>query len=91
MPEFGKDILWRLKANAVYIPTETIRCAPYLRSDITLVITIMISLYTPPIHEYRTISNISRTTSLNLNANRLNLQLSLHNILKSGVKSRMKM
>ena len=42
-------------------------------------------------HDYRKISNISRTKSQNLNVSRLSLQLSLCNILKPGVKWRMKM
>ena len=41
--------------------------------------------------EYRKISNIRRTKSLNLNVPRLVLQLSLPNLMKPGVKSRMKM
>ena len=40
---------------------------------------------------YRQVSNIRRTKSLNLNVSCLVLQLSLHNLLKPGVKSRMKM
>ena len=40
---------------------------------------------------YRQISNIIRTEFQNLFASRLVLQLSLCNILKPGVKSRMKM
>ena len=40
---------------------------------------------------YREISNISRTKSEDLNFPRLVMQLSLYNILKPGVKSRMKM
>ena len=40
---------------------------------------------------YRQTSNISGTRSQNLNNSRLVLQLSLHNPLKPGVKSRMKM
>ena len=40
---------------------------------------------------YCQVSNIRRTKSLNLNVSCLVLQLSLHNLLKSGVKSRMKM
>ena len=40
---------------------------------------------------YRKTSSISRTKSQNLNASRLVLQLSLHNPLKPGVKSSMKM
>ena len=40
---------------------------------------------------YRQISNISRTKSQNLNVSRHVLQLSLRNLLKPGVKSRMKM
>ena len=40
---------------------------------------------------YRQISNISRTKSQNLNSSHLVLQLSLCNILKPCVKSRMKM
>ena len=40
---------------------------------------------------YRTISNIRRTKSQNLNDSCLVMQLSLPNPLKSGVKSRMKM
>ena len=40
---------------------------------------------------YRQISNISRTKSRNLNASRLVLQLSLCNILKPGVETRIKM
>ena len=41
--------------------------------------------------DYFQISDISRTKSQNLNVSRLVLQLSLCNILKPGVKSRMKM
>ena len=41
--------------------------------------------------KYHQISNISGTKSQNLNVCRLVLQLSLHNLLKPGVKSRMKM
>ena len=41
--------------------------------------------------EYRPISNISRTKSQNLNVSGLVLQVSLCNLLKPGVKSRMKM
>ena len=41
--------------------------------------------------EYREISNISRTKSVNLNEFRLVLQLSLPNSFKPGVKKRMKM
>ena len=40
---------------------------------------------------YRQISNIRYTKSQNLNVSRLVLQLSLYGLLKSGVKSRMKM
>ena len=40
---------------------------------------------------YRKVSNIRRTKSQNLNISRLGLQLSLRNILKPGVKWRMKM
>ena len=40
---------------------------------------------------YRQVSNIRRTESQNLNVSRLGLQLSLRNILKPGVKPRMKM
>ena len=40
---------------------------------------------------YSRISNITRTKSQNLNVSRLVLQLSLCNLLKPGVKSRMKM
>ena len=40
---------------------------------------------------YREISNIRRTKSQNLNVARLALQLSLCKLLKSGVKTRMKM
>ena len=43
------------------------------------------------ISNYRQISYISRTKSQNLNVSRLVLQFSLHNQLKPGVKSRMKM
>ena len=42
-------------------------------------------------YDYRPISNISRTTSHNLNGTRLVLQLPLPNPLKPGVKSIMKM
>ena len=41
--------------------------------------------------DYRQISNISHTISQNLNVSHLILQLAFHNILKPGVKSRMKM
>ena len=41
--------------------------------------------------EYRKVSNIRRTKSLNLNASRLILQLSLPNPLKPGVQFRIKM
>ena len=41
--------------------------------------------------QYRQISNISRTKSQILNASRLVVQLYLCNILKPGIKSRMKM
>ena len=41
--------------------------------------------------EYRQTSNISQTTSQNLNVYHVVLQLSLCNILKPGVKLRMKM
>ena len=41
-------------------------------------------------YNYRRISNIRRTKSQNLNTSHLGLQLSLSNILKPGVKSRMK-
>ena len=40
---------------------------------------------------YRKISYISRTKSPNLNVSRLVLQLSLPNLMKPGVKSRMTM
>ena len=40
---------------------------------------------------YRKISNIRHTTSQNINVSRLGLQLSLCNIMKPGVKWRMKM
>ena len=40
---------------------------------------------------YHKISNMRCTESQNLNVSRLVLQLSLHNLLKPGVKSRMKM
>ena len=40
---------------------------------------------------YRQITNISSTISQNVNVSRLVLQLSLHNSLKPGVKSKMKM
>ena len=43
------------------------------------------------VDQYRKICNIRRTESQKLNASRLGLQLSLRNILKPGVKSRMKM
>ena len=42
-------------------------------------------------YAYSKISNIRRTKSPNLNASSLGLQLSVHNILKPGVKWRMKM
>ena len=42
-------------------------------------------------HEHRKVSNITRTKSQNLNDSRLVLQLSMSNLLKPGVKSRMKM
>ena len=50
----------------------------------------------PRIHSYtyrtyRTISNIRRTKSQNLNVSRLGLRMSLRNILKPSVKWRMKM
>ena len=41
--------------------------------------------------DYRKISNISRTNSPNVNVSRLDLQLSLPNPMKLGVRSRMKM
>ena len=41
--------------------------------------------------EYRKLSNISHTKSQNLNVSCLALQLPLRNILKPGVKWRMKM
>ena len=41
--------------------------------------------------EYRQVSNIKHTESQNLNVSRLGLQLSLRNVLKPGVKPRMKM
>ena len=41
--------------------------------------------------EYRQVSHISRAKSINLNVSCLILQFSLHNLLKPGVKSRMKM
>ena len=41
--------------------------------------------------EYRQVSNIRRTISPNLNVACLVLQLSLHNLTKPGVKSRMNM
>ena len=41
--------------------------------------------------DYRQTSNISGTKSQNLNVSGLVLQLSLHNLLKQGVKSRMNM
>ena len=44
-----------------------------------------------PLFNYRKISNIRRTKSQNLNDSRHGLQLYLRNILKPGVKSRMKM
>ena len=40
---------------------------------------------------YRQVSNISRTESQKINDSRLGLQLSLRNILKPGVKPRIKM
>ena len=40
---------------------------------------------------YRQVSYISRTESKNLNVSRLGLAFSLRNILKPGVKPRMKM
>ena len=40
---------------------------------------------------YRQTSNTSRTKSQNVNVSRLVLQLSLRNLLKPGVESRMKM
>ena len=40
---------------------------------------------------YRQVSNIRGTKSQNLDVSRLGLQLSLRNILKPGVKPRMKM
>ena len=40
---------------------------------------------------YRKISNIERTKSQHINVSRPGLQLSLRNILKPGVKLRMKM
>ena len=40
---------------------------------------------------YCQVSNIRRTESKTLNVSRLSLQLSLHNLLKPGVKPRMKM
>ena len=43
------------------------------------------------IHNYRQVSNIRRTESQNLNVSCLVSQLSLCNLLKPGVKSRMKM
>ena len=42
------------------------------------------------ISEYRQVSNIRHTKSQNLNVSCLVLQLSLRNLLKPGVKSRMK-
>ena len=45
----------------------------------------------PWITDYSQIPNISHTKSYNLNISRLVLQLSFHNPLKPGVKSRMKM
>ena len=48
-------------------------------------------MWTKIFNIYRQISNISHTKSQNLNVSRLILQLSLYNILKPGVKSRMKM
>ena len=42
-------------------------------------------------HTFRKISDIKRTKSHNLNDSRLFLHLSLPNLLKLGVKSRMKM
>ena len=41
--------------------------------------------------DYGEVSNIRRTESQNLKVPRLGLQLSLRNILKPGVKPRMKM
>ena len=43
------------------------------------------------VYTYRKVSNIRCTKSPNLNDSRLVLQLSLSNILKPGIKSRMKM
>ena len=43
------------------------------------------------VSHYRQVSNIRRTKSQNLNVSCLVLQLSLHNLLKPGVYSRMKM
>ena len=43
------------------------------------------------VHDYRKISNIRRTKSLNFNVSRLVLQLTLPNPMKPGIKSRMKM
>ena len=44
-----------------------------------------------PLDMYRKIFNISRTKSQKSNVSHLGLQLSLRNILKPGVKRRMKM
>ena len=45
----------------------------------------------PMNYAYREISNISRTQSANINVSHLVLQLFLPNLLKPGVKLRMKM